>query len=922
MARYFLFVLAILFVVLNPQPAMADPAPGAACSPNGAFIRVGGSEAAAVGHMMVCVAGVWQSFLSFDGAGKIATGATTPNDQLHVVGQIRVDNDTNATNKGCIRFDGAGNKLQFSHDCSTFTDMGSGGGGSGGGLTLLATLTTTSGANQSATSLPASDALFLVFRGVGASGITNIQVAISANNGSSYSTAQTVASASASSIHDGTVWITGTGAAGSKVGVYSVGSSGGALNGASFVESTVTGVINAVRVSVSGGTLDAGSVYIFGLNGGGGGSGDNLGDHTATTNIQLGSNWLSGDGGNEGIFVSNTGVVGVGTSTPQNTLHIQREGVSAGQIVETNNATGRSIFNMRTSSGDSTTKTAVVSGRVLAEFSGQGYDGANYQEAGALYVTADGAVSSGIVPGRIGLFTSDAAGAPQERMRITSTGNVGIKETFPQESLHVMGNIRVDNDTNTTNKGCIRFDGTGNKLQFSHDCTTFTDMGTAAGDNLGNHTATSNIILGSNWLSGDGGNEGITIDSNGNVGVGVTPSAKIHATHNAGMGGHFERSQADDAMRFVAQVARTRSDATAPGAGFGGALVFGLEGFTDNTVVQPSSIKWGWEAAQTDDTTSRDSFISFNTTLNNTASGQGGSERMRIDSNGNVGIGNALPQTKLDITGTVKIGNGAEACSAAAHEGAIRYVAATDAFQMCRNSATGWEAIGTGGGSADNLGNHTATQALNMATFKVTGMGTPTVPTDAATKAYVDSLTDANESDPQVGTLTGAKWCAANAGGTAIECTQNAPSGGGSGTFTRQLDSYASPGSFTWTKPTGASMVYVECWGGGGSGGRHSSGVNRACGGGGGAYGRAWLAAGDLAATVTVTVGGGGASMTVNGVGNRGGNCCCGTYLISAGGIGGGYDSNGGTNPGCGGGTGAGLPTFSAEISAGCSGCV
>ncbi|MBC7390954.1 MAG: hypothetical protein H7329_17230, partial [Opitutaceae bacterium] len=43
-------------------------------------------------------------------------------------------------------------------------------------------------------------------------------------------------------------------------------------------------------------------------------------------------------------------------------------------------------------------------------------------------------------------------------------------------------------------------------------------------DNLGNHTATQNIILGSNYLSGDGGNEGIKIDALGNVGIGINPT--------------------------------------------------------------------------------------------------------------------------------------------------------------------------------------------------------------------------------------------------------------------------------------------------------------------------------------------------------------------------------------------------------------
>ena len=36
-------------------------------------------------------------------------------------------------------------------------------------------------------------------------------------------------------------------------------------------------------------------------------------------------------------------------------------------------------------------------------------------------------------------------------------------------------------------------------------------------DNLGNHTASQNFILGSNWLTGDGDPEGIKLDGNGNV---------------------------------------------------------------------------------------------------------------------------------------------------------------------------------------------------------------------------------------------------------------------------------------------------------------------------------------------------------------------------------------------------------------------
>ncbi len=44
------------------------------------------------------------------------------------------------------------------------------------------------------------------------------------------------------------------------------------------------------------------------------GTGDNLGNHTATQNIRLNGHWLSGDGGSEGVYVSNSGSVGIGTT--------------------------------------------------------------------------------------------------------------------------------------------------------------------------------------------------------------------------------------------------------------------------------------------------------------------------------------------------------------------------------------------------------------------------------------------------------------------------------------------------------------------------------------------------------------------------------------------------------------------------------
>jgi hypothetical protein len=50
--------------------------------------------------------------------------------------------------------------------------------------------------------------------------------------------------------------------------------------------------------------------------------GDNLGNHIATQNIQLGSYWLSGDGGKEDLAVTSLGNVGIMKTNPTNALDI------------------------------------------------------------------------------------------------------------------------------------------------------------------------------------------------------------------------------------------------------------------------------------------------------------------------------------------------------------------------------------------------------------------------------------------------------------------------------------------------------------------------------------------------------------------------------------------------------------------------
>ena len=64
---------------------------------------------------------------------------------------------------------------------------------------------------------------------------------------------------------------------------------------------------------------------------------DNLGSHIAGQNIQLNNHWLSNDGGNEGISISNTGHIGIGL-TANNQLDIASETRTG------THATGRPLY--------------------------------------------------------------------------------------------------------------------------------------------------------------------------------------------------------------------------------------------------------------------------------------------------------------------------------------------------------------------------------------------------------------------------------------------------------------------------------------------------------------------------------------------------------------------------------------------------
>lgn len=134
--------------------------------------------------------------------------------------------------------------------------------------------------------------------------------------------------------------------------------------------------------------------------------GDGFGDHTATQNINLNGHWLSGNGTNAGVYVSDQGNVGLGTASPDARLDVN------GAIL----ASGGSSTDWNTA-----------------------FSWGDHEAAGYLIDESDpqvGTNSLNYVPRWNGSNLTSGA--------IYDTGaNIGIGTTNPNEKLDVNGTVRA-----------------------------------------------------------------------------------------------------------------------------------------------------------------------------------------------------------------------------------------------------------------------------------------------------------------------------------------------------------------------------------------------------------------------------------------------------------------------------------------------
>jgi hypothetical protein len=181
------------------------------------------------------------------------------------------------------------------------------------------------------------------------------------------------------------------------------------------------------------------------------------------------------------LFIDSSGRALIGTSSSISNLY--RAGTSAvSPTLQIENATnsynsGYSDINYSASgfapvltlglskSNTRGTNTIVASGDELGYIHFVGADGTNFRSAAWIRGEVDGTPGSADMPGRLVFSTTaDNAASPTERMRLDSTGRLGLGTSSPQTALHVTSTgLTINTGTN-----CGRIYGnTTNKLGFT-----------------------------------------------------------------------------------------------------------------------------------------------------------------------------------------------------------------------------------------------------------------------------------------------------------------------------------------------------------------------------------------------------------------------------------------------------------------------
>ena len=135
-----------------------------------------------------------------------------------------------------------------------------------------------------------------------------------------------------------------------------------------------------------------------------------------------------------------TGQIGIGTANPQSQVYVVDQtgtNVQRGMITaQHSNTATAAVIQFKRSRGTEAAPLALLSGDNAGAFHSFLYDGSSYFLTASIIFQVNGTVTTGAIPTDIQFRAGQDTTRP-ERMRITSTGNVGIGNTAPGHLLTV-----------------------------------------------------------------------------------------------------------------------------------------------------------------------------------------------------------------------------------------------------------------------------------------------------------------------------------------------------------------------------------------------------------------------------------------------------------------------------------------------------
>ena len=328
----------------------------------------------------------------------------------------------------------------------------------------------------------------------------------------------------------------------------------------------------------------------------------------------------TGGGGGDGhIILTAAGGVGIGSTAPENPLHLSG---SSNTLIEVETSTDTTqagiIFNTaRTGAGMGSSKIYKLNSTTYFETDESLHFSANNRR----HILASN--------GSTRFYSGSAAGGTDstEYARFDHVNKrLGIGTNTPTETLHVVGNVKA--------------------TEFHGDGSNLTNVSPQGITSLLVNGANNRIVtaLGANTMDAEAN---FTFDDstsylylNGKMGIGnATPSNRLQVSHTG--------ADTDNGIIIVREDTSTADADLLGGIGFDS-----TDGNVPSSILEASAYIAAY-AAEAQGASDKGGDLVFGTAPINQDDDTVSSERMRILDSGNVGIGTPTPSTKLQVDGTV-----------------------------------------------------------------------------------------------------------------------------------------------------------------------------------------------------------------------------------------------------------------------------